>query len=77
MTEAEARAALRAFVGIGSLERWAVDQRWEAISDGWQVRERLKGCVIRLEPGAGELRVIMSAPGSEPMTWTVPAAGGG
>ena len=40
MTEAEARAALRAFVAVGEIERWIADQRWEAVPGGWRVRER-------------------------------------
>ena len=36
MTEAEARAALAAFDGIGGLERWIAAQRpWEAVPGGW------------------------------------------
>ena len=58
MTEAEARAALRAFVGVGSLERWIADQRWEAIPGGWRVRERFQGCAVRLERVAGGVRVV-------------------
>ena len=34
MTEAEARAALCAFVAVGELERWIAAQRWEAIPGG-------------------------------------------
>ena len=38
MTEAEARAALAAFDGLGGLERWIAAQRpWEAIPTGWTV----------------------------------------
>ena len=72
MTEAEARAALRAFVGVGSLERWIADQRWEAIPDGWRAREQLQGWRFRVEPVAGGLRVVMSARGGEPAVWFVP-----
>ena len=75
MTEAEARAALRDFVGVGSLERWAADQRWEAIPDGWRVRGRFAGWRFRLEPVAGGLRVVMSARGGGPAEWIVPAGG--
>ncbi len=36
MTEAEARAALAAFDGLGGLERWVAAQRpWQAIPSGW------------------------------------------
>ena len=50
MTEAEARAALCAFVGVGDLERWIAEQRWEAIPGGWRVRERLNSWRFRVEP---------------------------
>ena len=43
MTEAEARAALRAFVAAGELERWIAAQRWEAIPGGWTVAGGLQG----------------------------------
>ena len=72
MTEAEARTALRAFVAVGGLERWIAEQRWEAIPGGWRVRERFQGWHFRLEPVAGGLRVVMSARGGAPATWTVP-----
>ena len=38
MTEAEARAALCAFVAAGELERWIAAQRWKAVPGGWRVR---------------------------------------
>jgi hypothetical protein len=31
VTEAEARAALRAFVGIGDVERWIAGRPWQAM----------------------------------------------
>jgi hypothetical protein len=61
VTEAEARAALRAFVGIGDVEPWIAEQRWEPIPDGWRVRESYQGWRFRLEPVASGLRVVMSA----------------
>ena len=73
VTRKEARAALRAFVAVGRLEAWIAEQRWEAIPDGWRVRERYQGWHFRLEPVAGGLRVVMSAKGGEPATWFVPA----
>ena len=72
MTEAEARAALTAFDGVGGLERWIADQRWEAIPGGWRVRERYQSWYFRLEPVAGGVRVVMSARGGEPAVWFVP-----
>ena len=53
MIGAEARAALRAFVAVGGLEAWIAAQRWEAIPDGWRMRERLQGWRFRVEPAAG------------------------
>ncbi len=66
MTEAEARAALRAFVAVGEVERWIAEQRWEAIPGGWRVRERLNGWRFRLERAPGGIWVVMSATGGEP-----------
>ena len=43
MTEAEARAALAAFVAVGEGERWIAEQRWEPILGSWRVRERFQG----------------------------------
>ena len=73
MTEAEARAALRACVAEGGLERWIAAQRWEAIPSGWRVRRRFAGWRFRVEPVAGGLNVVMSARGGEPARWFVPA----
>lgn len=66
MTEAEARAALRAFVAVGDLERWIADQRWEAVPGGWRVREPLEGWVFRLELVAGGVYVTASMGKGEP-----------
>ncbi len=73
VTEAQARAALRAFVAVGEIEPWIADQRWEAVPSGWRVRERLRGWHFRVEPVAGGLHVVMSARGGEPVVWFVPA----
>ena len=73
MTEAEARAALAAFDGLGGLERWIADQRWEAVPGGWRVRERFQGWYFRVEPAPGEVRVVASAGRGEPAVWFVPA----
>ena len=63
MTEAEARAALRAFVAAGEIEPLIAEQRWEAVPGGWRVRERLHSWYFRVEPVAGGVRVVMSARG--------------
>ena len=73
MTEAEARAALRAFVAVGELERWIAAQRWEAIPGGWTVAGELQGWRFRLETVPGGVRVVASAGGGEPAAWFVPA----
>ena len=72
MTEAEARAALRAFVAVGDIERWIADQRWEAVPGGWRVRERFQGWRFRVEPTPGGVRVVASAGRGEPAVWVVP-----
>ena len=73
MTEADARAALRAFVAVGEIEAWIADQPWEAVPGGWKVRGRLQAWRFRLEPAAGGLRVIMCGPGGQPADWIVSA----
>jgi hypothetical protein len=74
VTEAEARAALRAFVAIGKIEQWIADQPWERMADGgWRVRGQLQSWRFRVEPAPGGIRVIMSVRGGEPATWIVPA----
>ncbi len=73
MTEAEARAALRAFDGIGDIEPWIAERPWKAAAGGWTVAGELEGWRYRLEVMAGGVRVIASAGGgTEPMVWTVP-----
>jgi len=44
VTEAEARAALRAFVAVDEVERWIAEQRWEAVTSGWRMQERSLPC---------------------------------
>jgi hypothetical protein len=74
VTEAEARAALAAFDGLGGLERWIAEQRpWEAVPGGWRVRERFQGWYFRVEPAPGGVRVVASAGRGEPAVWFVPA----
>ena len=58
MTEAKARAALRALDGLGALERWMVEQRpWQAAPGGWTVAGELQGWRFRLEVVPGGVRV--------------------
>jgi len=73
MTEAEARAALRAFVGVGNVEPWIAEQSWKAAQRGWTVARELEGWRFRLEVVPGGVRVIASTPGGgEPAVWVVP-----
>jgi hypothetical protein len=73
VTEAEARAALRAFEAVGEIERWIADQPWEAAPGGWRVRGQLQAWRFRVEPVAGGVRIVMSVRGGEPADWIVPA----
>ena len=73
MAEAEARAALRAFVAVGELERWIAAQPWEAVPGGWRVRGHLHAWRFRVEPVPDGVRVVMSGVGGAPAWWTVPA----
>ncbi len=70
--EAEARAALRAFVAVGELERWIAEQPWEAAPGGWRVRGRLHAWRFRLESVPDGVRVVMCGTGGQPAVWTVP-----
>ena len=73
MTEAEARAALAAFDGLGGLERWIAEQRpWEAIMGGWTVPGDLQGWRFRVGPVPGGVRVTASPGQGSPTVWTVP-----
>ena len=74
MTEAEARAALRAFVGVGDIEPWIAGRFWKVVAGGWTVAGELQGWRFRLEVMPGEVRIIAStAGGGEPAVWTVPS----
>jgi hypothetical protein len=46
VTEAEARALLRAWQGAGGLEAWIAEQPWQVVpGKGWSVtRDLLRGC---------------------------------
>ena len=68
MTAAEARAALRAFVGVGDIEPWSAGRSWKVVAG------ELQGWRFRLEVMPGGVRVIAStAGGGEPAVWTVPS----
>ncbi len=73
MTEAEARAALAAFDGLGGLERWIAGQPWEPAMGGWDVLRDLQGWRFRVEPALGGVRMVASAAGGEPAVWFVPS----
>ena len=74
MTEAEVRAALDAYDGVGGLERWIAAQRpWEAAQGGWTVPGQLQGWRFRVEPVPGGVRVTTSAGGGSPAVWVIPA----
>ena len=73
MTEAEARAALRAFVAVGDVAPWIAKQSWKAESGGWSVLGELRGSRFHLEVMQGGVRVIAFAGGGrEPAVWSVP-----
>ena len=63
MTEAEARAALRTFVGVGDTGPWIADRPWKAVAGGWSVRGELHPIVgTTLLAGPGQ-RARHAAPG--------------
>jgi hypothetical protein len=43
VTEAEVRAALRAFVGVGNVEPWIAGRPWQTMLGGWTVAGELQG----------------------------------
>ena len=63
VTEAEARAVLRAFVAVGEVEHWIAAQPWLAAPGGWVVPEPFHGLRFRQEPVHDGVRVVMSACG--------------
>jgi hypothetical protein len=74
MKEADARAALRAFVAAGAdqLEAWIAAQRWEATADGWAVAGELEDWRFRVKIAPGGLRVSASLGEGGPAEWFVP-----
>ena len=73
MTEAEARAALAAFVGVGHVEPWIARQAWEATPSGWTVPVPLDGRIFRLGRVPGGVCVSASMGRGSPAVWIVPA----
>ena len=73
MTEAEARAALAAFDGVGGLEAWIAERPWLAVPGGWVAPAPFQGWRFRVEPVAGGVRVTALADKGEPAAWVVPA----
>jgi hypothetical protein len=71
-TEAEARAALRAFMGVGNVEPWIAQQAWEATPSGWTVAVPLDGWIFRLAVVPEGVRITASAGEGSPAVWTVP-----
>ena len=76
MTEDQARAALRAFVAVGELERWIAEQPWLAAPGGWVVPEPLQGWRFRVERAPGGVRIRAFMANGEPAAWIVPAVTG-
>jgi hypothetical protein len=74
VTEAEARAALRALDAVGGLERWIAEQPWLAAPGGWVVPEPFQDLRFRVEPVAGGVRVTAFMDKGDPAAWVVPAA---
>jgi hypothetical protein len=62
MTEAEARAALRAHDGVGGLKPWIAEQPWRPAPGGWQLSRAMDGWRFQLQPIEDGLRVSASTP---------------
>jgi hypothetical protein len=65
MTEAEARALLRDWPGVGGLEGWIAGRRWRAVPGGWTVTGELQGWQFRLDVIPAGLRISASASGGD------------
>jgi hypothetical protein len=63
VTEAEARAALRAFDRRRQVEPWIAGRPWQAVPGGWTVAGEPQGWRIRLEMVPGGVRVVASTCG--------------
>ncbi len=72
MTEAEARDLLRDWPGVGGLEAWIAERRWQRVPDGWTVAGTLHGWRFRIEIVTGGLRLSATATDDHaPAVWTV------
>ena len=69
---AEARAAPRALVAVGEIERWIAEQPWGTTSGDRRVRDRFPCWRVRLDRIGGGVRTIMAVRGGEPAEWTLP-----
>jgi hypothetical protein len=72
MTEAEVRALLRSFDGVGGIEVWISLQHWKAVPGGWSIAKELEGrrSSVALVPEG--VRISAMAPGgSPPAVWVI------
>ena len=70
--EEETRAALRACVAVGGLERWIAERPWLAAPSGWVVPKPFQGLRFRVEPVASGVCVTAFVDKGEPAAWIVP-----
>ena len=74
MTEAEARALLCDWPGVGGVEAWIAGRRWHATPDGWTVDGMLQGWRFEVEVVAAGLRLSARATDDHaPAVWQVRA----
>jgi hypothetical protein len=71
VTEAETRALLRDWPGVGDLEAWIAEQPWQPRPGGWTVPGELQGWRFRIEVIGDGLRIIAGPPGVVPARWMV------
>jgi hypothetical protein len=71
MTEAEARALLRDWPGVGGLEGWIAARRWKAAPGGWTVSGELQGWQFRIDVIPAGLQISASVPGGDPAVWVI------
>jgi hypothetical protein len=71
MTEADARALLRDWPGVGGVDAWIAGRRWKAVPGGWTVTGELVGWQFRVEVIPAGLRISASAAGGDPAVWVV------